>query len=110
MLVGKQALSDLEMTEESVHRILRVLFPSNPSSMARVGSSYRRERPKVLAFQNPSHSVPNFPVERNASSPAAPPLQRSFSSNLKMVKPEKSVPLSAERGLSGSRSLGHQKI
>ena len=34
------------MTEEAVHRILRVLFPSNPNAMARVGSSYRRQRGK----------------------------------------------------------------
>ena len=34
------------MTEEAVHRILRVLYPSNPSAMARVGSSYRRQRGK----------------------------------------------------------------
>lgn len=56
ILVNKQALTDLEMTEEAVHRILRVLYPSNPSAMARVGSSYRRQRgksDKMLAFKCP---------------------------------------------------------
>ncbi|CAK9020990.1 Uncharacterized protein SCF082_LOCUS15141 [Durusdinium trenchii] len=82
----KQALTDLEITEESVHRILRVLFPSNPSSMARVGSSYRRQRGnKVLAFQNSafSQSVPLLP---SIGSEEKPSLRRSISSSIKPLK------------------------
>lgn len=86
VLLGKQALTDLEITEESVHRILRVLFPSNPSSMARVGSSYRRQRGnKVLAFQNSafSQSVPLLP---SIGSEEKPSLRRSISSSIKPLK------------------------
>ena len=64
VVTEKASLSPVELTEEAVERILRVLFPSNPASMARVGSSYRRHRGvKVLAFQanNASLSVPALP-------------------------------------------------
>mmetsp|Transcript_87336 Transcript_87336/g.154828 ORF Transcript_87336/g.154828 Transcript_87336/m.154828 type:complete len:1008 (+) Transcript_87336:39-3062(+) len=42
---GKPAgTTALDQLEDQVSSILRILFPSNPSSMARVGSSYRRNR------------------------------------------------------------------
>mmetsp|Transcript_1278 Transcript_1278/g.3297 ORF Transcript_1278/g.3297 Transcript_1278/m.3297 type:complete len:978 (-) Transcript_1278:49-2982(-) len=89
--MDKPSVSSLELTEESVERILRVLFPSNPTSMARLGSSYRRQRGiKSLAFQtnNPSLSVPVLPSINTLSvgSEDASAMKRSVTSVLKPSK------------------------
>lgn len=94
ILVNKQALTDLEMTEEAVHRILRVLFPSNPSAMARVGSSYRRQRgksDKMLAFQmSVSNTVPLPAVLDDGGGSQNPSqMRRSLSSSFKTLKMER---------------------
>jgi len=94
ILVNKQALTDLEMTEEAVHRILRVLFPSNPSAMARVGSSYRRQRgksDKMLAFQmSACNTVPLLPsLDDGESLRTSPAMRRSFSSSFKTMRMER---------------------
>ena len=70
---------------------LRVLFPTNPVSMARVGSSYRRQRGvKALAFQanNPSLSVPVLPSINALSDDGA--VKRSLTSMLKPSKDRQS--------------------
>lgn len=94
ILVNKQALTDLEMTEEAVHRILRVLFPSNPSAMARVGSSYRRQRgksDKMLAFQmSACNTLPLLPsLDDGESLRTSPAMRRSFSSSFKTMRMER---------------------
>lgn len=78
------------MTEESVHRILRVLFPTNPNAMARVGSGYRRrgKSDKMLAFQTNamSNTLPLLPsLGDERISPTGVALHRSFSSSLKTM-------------------------
>eukprot|EP00435_Cladocopium_sp_Y103_P074261 s88_g47.t1 len=115
ILVNKQALTDLEMTEEAVHRILRVLFPSNPSAMARVGSSYRRQRgrsDKMLAFQM-SNTAPLLPtLEDGRTSPA---MRRSLSSSFKTMKMERvesngKEPKSEHRPLQSPRTALDQSL
>ncbi|CAE7371357.1 unnamed protein product [Symbiodinium natans] len=91
LVTEKAALSSVEMTEEAVECILRVLFPTNPVSMARVGSSYRRQRGvKALAFQanNPSLSVPVLPSINALSDDGA--VKRSLTSMLKPSKDRQS--------------------
>ena len=91
VLVNKQALTDLEMTEESVHRILRVLFPTHPNAMARVGCGYRRrgKSDKMLAFQTNamSNTLPLLPSlgDERISPTGVTGLPRSFSSSLKTM-------------------------
>ena len=77
-----------------MERILRVLFPTNPASMARVGSSYRRQRGvKALAFQanNASLSVPALPSISALGSDDSTAVKRSLTSVLKPSKDKQSL-------------------
>mmetsp|Transcript_54729 Transcript_54729/g.113104 ORF Transcript_54729/g.113104 Transcript_54729/m.113104 type:complete len:966 (+) Transcript_54729:161-3058(+) len=87
VVTQRAGLTSVELTEESVERILRVLFPSNPASMARVGSSYRRQRGvKALAFQaNSALSVPALPSINTLGSDDSA-VKRSLTSVLKPSK------------------------